>query len=150
MRYGIHEKLEGNFNEYFTKIRSSHFGEEVKRRIMLGTFARMSGYRDAHYIKALKVRTKIVNEYKKVFKKFDALISPTAPILPPKFLEIEKLTPLQHYLMDVMLVGPNVAGLPHLNVPVGFENKLPVGMLLIGDHLQESKLLQLGSLFDDQ
>jgi len=148
MRYGMHEKLEGNFNEYFTGVRSKHFGEEVKRRIMLGTFARMSGYRDAHYIKALKVRTMIVNEYKKIFKKYDALVSPTTSILPPKFSEIEKLSPLQHYLMDIMLVGPNVAGLPHLNVPVGFEGKLPVGMLLIGDHLQESKLLQLGSLFN--
>ncbi|MBI2651411.1 Asp-tRNA(Asn)/Glu-tRNA(Gln) amidotransferase subunit GatA [Candidatus Woesearchaeota archaeon] len=148
MRYGISEKLEGSFNEYFTKIRSSNFGEEAKRRIMLGTFARMSGHRDAYYIKALKVRAKIIEEYKKAFKKYDALISPTVPILPPKFSEIEKLTPLQNYMMDVMLVGPNIAGLPHLNVPVGFSNKLPVGMLLIADHLQEEKLMQLGSLFE--
>jgi len=150
MRYGASEKLEGNFNEYFTKVRSKHLGEEAKRRIMLGTFARMSGYRDAYYVKALKVRTKIIQEYKKAFKKYDALVSPTVPILPPKFSEIEKLTPLQHYMMDIMLVGPNVAGLPHLNVPVGFADKLPVGMLLIGDHLQEKKLLEIGSLFENE
>ncbi|MEK6891956.1 MAG: amidase family protein [Nanoarchaeota archaeon] len=148
MRYGKSDKLEGNFNEYFTKVRSENFTEEAKRRIILGTFARMAGYRDAFYLKAAKVRTIMINEYKKAFKKFDALISPTAPMLPPKFSEIEKLTPLQHYLADVMTVSPNVAGLPHLNVPVGFENNLPVGMLLTGDHLQEGKLLQLGSVFE--
>ncbi|MBI2654136.1 Asp-tRNA(Asn)/Glu-tRNA(Gln) amidotransferase subunit GatA [Candidatus Woesearchaeota archaeon] len=145
MRYGISEKLEGSFNEYFTRVRSKNLGDEAKRRIILGTFARMAGYRDAYYIKAMKVRTLMIQEYKKAFKKFDALVSPTVPILPPKFSEIEKLTPLQNYMMDVMLVGPNVAGLPHLNVPVGYEKNLPVGMLLIADHLQEGKLIQLGS-----
>ncbi len=147
MRYGISDKLEGNFNEFFTKVRSHNLGDEAKRRIILGTFARMSGYRDAYYIKATKVRTKIINEYKKMFKKYDVLISSTEPILPPKFSEIEKLSPLQHYMMDVMTVSPNVAGLPHLNVPVGFVDKLPVGMLMTADHLQESKLIQLGSVF---
>jgi len=148
MRYGKHEELEGNFNDYFAKTRSKNFGEEAKRRIILGTFARMSGYRDAYYIKAAKVRTKIIEEYKKTFKKYDVLISPTSPILPPKFSEIEKLTPWQHYMMDIMLIGPNLSGLPHLNVPVGFKNKLPVGMLLTGDHLQEGKLLQLGAILE--
>jgi len=147
MRYGVSDKLEGNFNEYFTKVRSHNLGTEAKRRIILGTFARMSGYRDAYYIKATKVRKLIINEYKKLFKKFDALVSPTVPILPPKFSEIEKLSPLQHYMMDIMTVSPNLAGLPHLNVPVGFSDKLPVGMLLTADHLQESKLIQLGSVF---
>jgi len=150
MRYGNSKELKGIFNEYFANVRSEHFGEEVKRRIMLGTFARMSGYRDAYYIKALKVRAKMINEYKKAFKKYDALVSPSVPVLPPKFSEIEKLTPLQTYMIDTMLVGVNVSGLPHLNIPIGFEDKLPVGMLLIGDHLQESKLLQMGSLLDNQ
>ena len=148
MRYGAIEKLEGNFNEYFTKVRSKYFTEEAKRRIIIGTFARMAGYRDAFYLKAAKVRTLMINEYKKAFRKFDALVSPTVPMLPPRFDEIKKLTPLQHYLADVMTVSPNVAGLPHLTVPVGFEKNLPVGMLLTGDHLQEGKLLQLGSLFE--
>ncbi len=148
MRYGAAEKLEGSFNEYFTKVRSSNFGEEAKRRIIIGTFARMAGYRDAFYLKAMKARTLMINEYKKAFKKFDALVSPTAPILPPKFSEIEKLTPLQHYMIDVMTVAPNVAGLPHLNVPVGSEKNLPVGMLLTADHLQEGKLIQLGSAIE--
>ncbi len=150
MRYGISEKLEGSFNEYFTKVRSKNFGDEAKRRIIIGTFARMAGYRDAFYMKAMKVRTLIINEYKKAFKKFDALVSPTTSILPPKFSEIENLTPLQHYLMDIMTVSPNIAGLPHLNVPVGFEKNLPVGMMLMADHLQEGKLIQLGSVFDKE
>jgi len=148
MRYGASEKLEGSFNEYFTKVRSSNFGDEAKRRIIIGTFARMAGYRDAFYIKAMKVRTLMINEYKKAFKKFDALASPTASILPPKFSDIEKLTPLQHYMIDLMTVAPNVAGLPHLNIPVGFEKNLPVGMLLTADHLQEGKLIQLGSAIE--
>lgn len=148
MRYGTVEELKERFNDYFANVRSSHLGEEAKRRIIMGTFARMSGYRDAYYIKAAKVRTLIIQEYKKTFKEYDAVLSPTVPVLPPTFKEIEKLTPLQNYMMDLMLTGPNVAGLPHLNVPVGFENKLPVGMLLTGDHLQEEKLLQLGNLFE--
>ena len=150
MRYGSAEKLEGSFNEYFTKVRSNNFGDEAKRRIILGTFARMAGFRDAYYIKAMKTRTLMINEYKKAFKKFDALVSPTVPILPPKFSEIEKLTPLQNYMTDVMLVSPNVAGLPHLSIPVGNENGLPVGMLLTGDHLQEGKLLQLANVFEEK
>ncbi|MBU0461602.1 MAG: aspartyl/glutamyl-tRNA amidotransferase subunit A [Nanoarchaeota archaeon] len=144
MRYGAHDKLEGSFNEYFTKVRSANLGEEAKRRIMLGTFARMAGYRDAYYMKVLKVRTKIIEEYKKHFKNFDALISPTVAVLPPKFSDIEKLTPLECYMMDTLTVGPNLAGLPHLNVPCGASKGLPVGALLIADHFNEGKLIQLG------
>lgn len=148
MRYGQAEELKGSFNEYFSGVRSRHFGEEAKRRIILGTFARMSGFRDAYYIKAAKVRTLIIEHYKKAFRTYDALVSPTTPVLPPKFSDIRELTPLQHYMMDIPVVGPNLAGLPHLNVPVGMENGLPVGMLLIGDHLQERKLLEMGMAFD--
>ncbi|MBL7054941.1 Asp-tRNA(Asn)/Glu-tRNA(Gln) amidotransferase subunit GatA [Candidatus Woesearchaeota archaeon] len=148
MRYGRHEELTGNFNEYFTKVRSKNFGEEAKRRIILGTFTRMAGYRDAYYMKAMKVRTKIIEEYKKAFKKFDLLVSPTMPFIAPKFSEIEKLSPLQNYMADIMTVGPNLAGLPHLNVPVGLSKKMPVGMLLIGNHLEEGKLMQVGNIFN--
>ena len=147
MRYGAHEKLDGNFNEYFSKVRSANFGEEAKRRIILGTFARMAGYRDAYYIKAMQVRTKIIEEYKKAFKKFDALVSPTMPIVAPKFSEIEKLTPLQNYMMDILTVGPNLAGLPHITVPVK-KDKMPIGLMLIGDHLEEKKIIQIGSVLE--
>lgn len=145
MRYGKHEKLEGNFNEYFKDVRSKNFGQEAKRRIMLGTFARMAGYRDAYYIKAMKVRTLIIEEYKKLFKKYDALVCPTMPVIAPKFSEIEKLTPLQNYMMDILTAGPNLAGLPHISVPAGFVKDMPVGIMFIGDHLMEKKIIQLAS-----
>jgi aspartyl-tRNA(Asn)/glutamyl-tRNA(Gln) amidotransferase subunit A len=144
MRYGAAEELKGNFDQYFTEIRSKNFGKEAKRRIMLGTFSRMSGFRDAYYIKAAKVRTLIIEEYKRAFKDFDVLLSPTMPILPPTFSELKNLTPLQEYLMDIITVSPNLAGLPHLNIPVGFEKDLPVGLMAISDHLKEGKLIQLG------
>ncbi len=148
MRYGASEKLEGDFNEYFSKVRSFNFGTEAKRRIILGTFARMSGFRDAYYLKAAKARSKLIEEYKKVFKKYDILISPTMPILPPTFDEIKRLTPLQNYMMDIMTVGPNLAGLPHMSTTICYEKGLPVGMLMVSDHLQEGKLIQLAKEFE--
>lgn len=141
MRYGSSLDLNGNFDEYFSKVRTKFFGKETKRRIMLGTFTRMAGYRDAYYLKAAKVRTLIINEYKKAFKKYDLLISPTMPVVAPKFSEIDKLTPLENYMMDILTVGPNLAGLPHLNIPIGFVDKMPVGMMLIADQLNDFKLL---------
>jgi len=146
MRYGASEKIEGSFNEYFSKVRSNYFGDEAKRRIIIGTFARMAGYRDAYYIKAAKVRTKIIEEYKKAFKKVDLLVSPTMPFVAPKFKDIEKLTPLQNYVSDILTVGPNLAGLPHISIPVGFnKDKMPIGLMLIADHLKEEKLIQVGA-----
>ncbi len=147
MRYGVHEELKGNFNEYFSKVRSHNFSKEAKRRIILGTFARMSGFRDAFYLKALKVRTKIIHEYKKQFKKYDLLITPTMPNIAPKFSEIDKMTPLQNYMMDIMTVGPNLAGFPHLNIPTGYSKKMPTGMLVIADHFQEKKLIEFARGF---
>jgi len=148
MRYGAHEKLNGGFNDYFSKVRSENFGKEAKRRVILGTFAQMAGYRDAYYLKAMRVRTKIINEYKSAFKKYSALVSPTMPVLPPKFKDIEKLTPLQNYMMDIMTVGPNLAGLPHMNVNAGMVDGLPVGMQIIGNHLDENRVLQFGGALE--
>lgn len=148
MRYGEKDALKGNFNQYFSKVRSASFGKEAKRRIMIGTFARMAGFRDAYYMKAMRVRTRIINEYKSVFKNYKALACPTMPILPPKFKEIEKLTPLQNYMMDTMTVGPNLAGLPHMSINAGNVNGLPVGMMLVADHLKERRLMQLGGALE--
>lgn len=148
IRYGEVEKLEGNFNEYFSKVRSNNFGKESKRRIILGTFARMSGYRNAYYIKSAKIRTMVINEYKKLFKSYDVLVCPTVPFLPPTFADIEKMTPLQNYLADLLTIGPNLAGLPHINVTAGFSKDLPVGMTIIADHLNEGKLLQIAKEFE--
>ena len=104
MRYGVQENISAHFNEYFSNIRSKNFGKEAKRRIILGTFARMAGYRDAYYLKAARVRTLIIQEYKKLFNNFDVIISPTTPFVAPKFKDIEKLTPLQHYISDRLTV----------------------------------------------
>lgn len=143
MRYGVQNTPTDHFNEYFSKIRTSNFGEEVKRRIILGTFARMAGFRKAYYLRACKVRTKIVEEFKRAFKQFDVLVSPTMPILPPKFDEISALEPVEMYAMDVLTVGPNLAGMPHLSFPIGFIEGLPVGLHILGNHLTEGKLLQV-------
>jgi len=148
MRYGVQEETADGFNEYFTRIRSENLGDEAKRRVMLGTFARMSGVRDAYYLKAAKVRTKIIEEYKSLFKRFDILVSPTVPYKPPTFDEIGRLTPLQHYMADVMTVSPNLAGLPHLNIPAGMKKGLPVGMMAIADHWKESELFRAGAPFE--
>ena len=148
MRYGLHLDIEGNFSDYFSKVRSAGFGLEAKRRIILGTFARMSGYRDAYYLKAMKVRTMIINDFKKAFKKCDVLAAPTMPILPPKFSDIARLTPLENYQMDALTVPSNVAGIPQLSINCGFISSLPVGLHLMADHLQESRLIETAAAFE--
>lgn len=145
IRYGAFGKLDKGFNDYFSEVRSENFGKEAKRRIMLGTFARMAGHRDAYYIKAMKIRTQIIQEYKRLFEKFDCLVCPTMPVIAPKISDIDKLSALEQYKMDVLTVGPNLAGLPHISVPVGDVEGMPVGMMVIGDHLMEKKIVQLAS-----
>lgn len=143
-KYGAEFSLDDSFNAFFSNARSSCFGKEAKRRVILGTFARMAGFRDAFYLKALKARTMIINEYKEAFRHYDLLVCPTMPMTAPKLDEISKLSPLQNYRMDTITVGPNLAGLPHLNVTAGFLNKLPVGMMAIADHLNDGALFSFG------
>lgn len=143
LRYGIQSPELGYYNDYFSRIRSSCLGEEAKRRIILGTFARMVGYREAYYLRAMRVRTKIIQEFKLAFKRYDALLAPTMPILPPRFDEIQQLEPAQAYAMDMLTVAPNLAGIPHLSYPAGFIKGLPTGLHVLADHLQEGKLLQI-------
>ncbi len=151
LRYGQEMESEGkSFNDYFSEVRSKHFGKEAKRRIIIGTFARMAGFREAYYLQAAKIRTLIIKEYKDLFKKYDVLISPSMPIIAPTFAEIKKLTPLQNYMLDLLTVGPNLAGLPHLSLPCGFVKKMPVGMMLIGDHWQEKNIIQLGDYLEKE
>ena len=149
MRYGKHETLEGGFNEYFSKVRSQHFGKEVKRRSILGTFARMAGYRDAYYIKAAKIRTLMIQEYKKLFEKYDVLLSPVTPILAPKFEDINKMTPMQAYMTDQLTTGPNLCGMPHMSVNVGYHENIPVGVMLVADQFKEKNLIQVGSSLEN-
>ena len=141
MKYGAAEALEGEYNAYFSNVRSKHFEREAKRRIILGTFARMSGFREAYYIKALKVRTKMIELYKALFEKYDILISPASPNIAPTFDEVGKLSPLETYMTDVLTVGPNLCGFPHISIPSEEKGEMPFGMLAIADHFQEQKLI---------
>lgn len=143
LRYGVESKKKNKFfSDYFTEIRSSHFNTESKRRILLGTFARMAGFRDAYYIKAAKVRTKIIEEYKKQFQKYDILISPTMPITAPNFDEVKKLTPAQNFMLDILTVGPNLAGVPHASIPIGNDKQnMPIGLMASSAHHNEKTLL---------
>ncbi len=149
LRYGAQLKTDANFDEYFSKIRSESFGEEAKRRILLGTYSRMAGFRDAYYLKALKVRTLIINEFRSAFRKFDVLIAPSMPIVSPKFSEIAKLTPIQSYSMDTLTIAPNMAGVPTLSLPAGKVEGLPVGLQLIADHFREDALFRVGSAVEE-
>ncbi len=148
VRYGLQKNLEGNFNEYFSSVRADGFGEEAKRRILLGTYARMAGYRDQYYLKAMKVRRLVIEDFKKAFKKFDVLAAPTMPMVAPEFAEIKKLTPLQHYMSDILTVPANLAGIPHISVPCGFFLTMPVGLHLMGNHFDEGKIVQLAAAFE--
>ncbi len=142
IKYGITENIEGDYNEYFTKIRSKYFQKESKRRIIIGTFARMAGFKDAYFTRAMQTRTLIINEFQRAFQEYDILICPSTIGTAPRFDEIKKLTPLQHTKMDMLTVGPNLAGLPHISINVGSINQLPVGLMAIANHFQEDKLKQ--------
>jgi len=141
LRYGLATEIKGNADEYFSSVRTKGFGKEAKRRILLGTYIRMKGYRNKYYLKALKVRKLIIEDFKKAFEKCDVLMAPTMPFIAPKFNEIKLLTPAQQYASDILTVAPNLAGLPMINVPVGKINGMPVGLHIIGNHFEEGEIL---------
>ena len=145
MRYGLEKDPEDfeDFNEYFSDVRSEGFGEEAKRRILLGTYTRQAGYRDDYYIKAAKVRTKIIDQYKEVLEDFDAVISPSMPNIAPKIEEAEEMDPSEVYAMDTLTVGPNLAGMPMISVPNGSINGMPTGLHIVGDQFEEQTILDL-------
>ncbi len=139
VRYGYAlEKLD-SWRRYFARVRAEGFGEEVKRRIMLGSYALSAGYYGKYYLKALKVRTLVINDFRRAFGKYDILLSPTMPALPFRIGELAD--PLTMYKMDVNTVPINLAGVPALSVPVGFVKGLPVGVQVIGDYFSENLLL---------
>ncbi|MAG50489.1 Asp-tRNA(Asn)/Glu-tRNA(Gln) amidotransferase GatCAB subunit A [archaeon] len=148
LRYGKEKKIEGFYDSYFSDVRSENFGKEEKRRILLGTFIRMVGYRDDYYIKALKLRNKIISDFKKLFKKFDVLVTPTMPLLPPKFSEIKNLSPAEIYSMDFLTIPASLVGAPSMSIPVGEVKGLPVGMQLIANYFEEGKLIKLGDAYE--
>lgn len=136
-----------NMWESMEKTRGHGFGPEVKRRIILGTYALSAGYYDAYYLKAQKVRTLIRREFEQAFERYDALITPTSPTVP--FRMSEKLDdPLQMYLSDVCTLPINIAGIPGLSIPAGFADGLPVGMQILGKPFSEEVLLHIGHAYE--
>ena len=146
VKYGLsHEEATGMW-ENMEKTRQYGFGPEVKRRIMLGTYALSAGYYDAYYLKAQKVRTLIRQEFDSVFEKIDALITPTSPTVPFKIGE-KTDDPLQMYLSDVCTLPINIAGIPALSIPAGFSEGLPVGMQIIGKPFAEETIMKIGHAY---
>lgn len=142
MRYGQQDgDLALGFDDYFTSFRSKYFGDEAKRRILLGTFTRMVGYADRYYSKALRVRASVISEYKKVYSRFDAVATPTMPFVSPRFDEIAGMSALDVYKADFLTIPPNLTGMPHLSVPCGYSDGMPVGLMLTADHWREDLLL---------
>ena len=144
MRYGQQDgDLSLGFDAYFTSFRSEYFGDEAKRRILLGTFTRMVGYADKYYNKALRVRESIIQEYKKVFANCDAVVTPTMPFISPRFDEIANMSALDVYKADFLTIPPNLTGMPHMSVPCGYSDGMPVGLMFTSDHWNEDVLLSI-------
>ena len=147
IRYGHRSKDATDIVDLYFKSRAEGFGAEVKRRIILGTYVLSSGYYDAYYLRAQKVRTLIRQDFLNAYQEVDALITPTSPV--PAFKIGEKSDPLAMYLCDIYTIGVNLAGLPGISVPCGFtKSGLPIGMQLIGQPFQEAGLLAIAHAYD--
>lgn len=148
IKYGFSQTQAKDLREVYTKSRGKGFGKEAKRRIMIGTYALSAGYRDAYYLQAQRVRTKIKEELDKELEKIDLLLTPTQPT--PAFKIGENTTdPLRMYLEDVFVSGPSLAGLPAMSIPCGFSGNLPVGMQLIGSRFGEEKIFKVGCKYQE-
>ncbi|MGN8646738.1 Asp-tRNA(Asn)/Glu-tRNA(Gln) amidotransferase subunit GatA [Gracilibacillus sp. HCP3S3_G5_1] len=148
VRYGKRTEKNVDMVDMFKESRAEGFGDEVKRRIMLGTFALSSGYYDAYYKKAQKVRTLIKNDFEKIFDEFDVVIGPTTPA--PAYKIGEKIDdPLTMYTDDVLTTPVNLAGLPGMSIPCGFSSKgLPIGLQIIGRHFDESTIYRTAYAYE--
>ena len=149
LKYNPKGKTAENLNEIYLKNRGQSFGPEVKRRIMLGTYSLSSGYYDAYYKKAVAVKEKIKEEFKKVFSRADIILTPTSPHIAFKIGE-QINDPLKMYLEDVFVTGASLAGLPAMSIPAGFSNNMPFGLQIIADRWQESKVFNLAYKFQQE
>ena len=147
VKYGFSVQDAESMWDAMEKTKQFGFGPEVKRRIMLGTYALSAGYYDAWYLKAQKVRTLIRQEFDQAFERFDALVTPTSPTVPFKIGE-KVDDPLQMYLSDVCTLPINIAGIPAISIPAGFADGLPVGMQVIGKPLSEETLLRVAFAYE--
>lgn len=147
IRYGYRAQDVKNLEDVYVKSRSEGFGEEVKRRIMLGTFSLSAGFYDAYFLKAARVRTVILNDFKAILKDHDFIMGPVTPTT--AFGIGEEITdPMTMYMNDILTIPVNLAGLPGLSLPAGFSQGLPIGMQLIGRPFDESTLYQAGYAFE--
>jgi aspartyl-tRNA(Asn)/glutamyl-tRNA(Gln) amidotransferase subunit A len=148
VRFGVRREDNGDLIDMFRRTRSAGFGAEVKRRIILGTYALSAGYYDAYYGKASQVRTLIIEDFQKAFAHCDVLLSPVAPT--PAFAIGEKTAdPLTMYLSDVFTLCANLAGIPGISIPGGFSSAgLPIGVQIMGRHFDEARLLEVAHNFE--
>jgi aspartyl-tRNA(Asn)/glutamyl-tRNA(Gln) amidotransferase subunit A len=148
VKYGFRAKDAKDLMDMYKKTRSEGFGAEVKRRIMIGTYALSSGYYDAYYKKASQVRTLIKRDFEEALKKCDVIVTPTSPTLAFKIGE-KMDDPLQMYLSDIFTISTNLAGMPGLSVPCGFSaSGLPIGLQFLAGHFEEGKLLRIASAYE--
>ena len=146
VRYGYRTKEYDDLMDMYCRTREEGFGDEVKRRIMIGTYVLSAGYYDAYYLKAQKIRRLISEDFSKAFKKCDVILGPSAPSVAFPIGD-KKEDPLKMYMQDVYTISTNLAGLPGLSMPAGLINNLPVGMQLIGNYFSEAKLLNIANVF---
>ncbi|GAF65536.1 Asp-tRNA(Asn)/Glu-tRNA(Gln) amidotransferase subunit GatA [Alkalihalobacillus trypoxylicola] len=148
VRYGYRSDDADNLLEMYKKTRAEGFGDEVKRRIMLGTFALSSGYYDAYYKKAQKVRTLIKQDFEKIFEDFDVILGPTTPTAAFKIGQNTK-DPLTMYANDILTIPVNLAGVPGISVPCGFKDGLPLGLQIIGKHFDEATVYRVANAYEN-
>ena len=148
VRYGYRAPGVRSLSEMYSRTRDEGFGAEVKRRIMLGTYALSAGYYDAYYLKAQKVRTLLTRDFDVAFKKVDVIVAPTSPTAAFKLGE-KVDDPLAMYLADIYTVTANIAGIPGISIPCGeTRERLPVGMQILGKHFDESTILQVANAYE--
>ena len=142
VRYGYRAENPKDLKDLYMRSRGEGFGAEVKRRILIGTYALSAGYYDAYYLKAQKIRRLISDDFKKAFEEVDVIMGPTSPSVAFQFGE-KSQDPIAMYLSDIYTIAVNLAGLPGMSVPVGFSKGLPIGMQLIGNYFSEHRLLHV-------
>src|SRR3989475_1727873 len=148
VRYGLREAANSSLQEMYRRTRHHGFGQEVKRRILLGTYALSAGYYDAYYLKALKVRTLILRDFQKAFEQVDIILAPTSPTVAFKIGE-KTGDPLSMYLSDIFTITQPLAGIPAISVPCGKNSEnLPIGLQLMGNHFEEALLLSVAHHFE--
>ncbi len=149
VRYGYRCEDPKDLDDLYTRSRSEGFGSEVKRRILIGAYALSSGYYDAYYIKAQKMRRLISNDFAKAYENVDVIMGPTTPTTAFKLGE-KSNDPVTMYLSDIYTIAANLAGLPGISIPAGFSNNMPVGLQIIGNYFEESKLLNVAHQYQHQ